>query len=142
MLLVDVPRLVAQVQHHAVAHRLVELVGVDVAAKDFDALLLVGLQQRRAGEADEHRIGQDRLHRLVQIAGLGAVAFIHKHIDVALGLEVRWQVFWIASMNALVPSSPSASPFSLPPNLWTSEQSSHSSVPFSLSIRSAPLLVR
>ena len=54
--LVDVARLVAQIEHHAVLHRLVELVGVDVAAEDLDALLLVGLQQRRAGEADEHGV--------------------------------------------------------------------------------------
>ena len=39
--LVDVPRLVAQIQHDLVLHRLVELVGVDVAAEDLDALLLV-----------------------------------------------------------------------------------------------------
>ena len=42
--LVDVPRLVAQVEHHPVLHRLVELVGVDVAAEDLDAPLLVGLR--------------------------------------------------------------------------------------------------
>ena len=35
--LVDVARLVAQVEHHAVPHGLVELVGVDVAAEDLDA---------------------------------------------------------------------------------------------------------
>ena len=63
--LVDVAGLVAQVQHDAVPHGLVELVGVDVAAEDLEALLLVGLEQRRAGEADEHGPRQDRLHRLV-----------------------------------------------------------------------------
>ena len=89
--LVDVARLVAQVEHHAVLHRLVELVGVDVAAKDLDALLLVGLQQRRAGEADEHGVRQDRLHRLVQLAGLGAVALVHEDVEVALGLEAGRQ---------------------------------------------------
>ena len=35
--LVDVARLVAQVEHDAVAHRLVVLVGVDVRAEDLDA---------------------------------------------------------------------------------------------------------
>jgi hypothetical protein len=55
--LVDVPRLVAQVQHHALSHCLVELVGVDVGAEDLDAGLLVRLQQGRAGEADEERVG-------------------------------------------------------------------------------------
>ena len=89
--MVNVPRLVAQVQHHAFPHRLVEFVGVDVAAKHLDALLLVGLQQRRAGEADEQRVGQDGLHRLVQFAGLGAVAFVHEHVEIAVGFEVRRQ---------------------------------------------------
>ena len=60
---------------------------MDVAAEDLDASLLVGLQQRRAGEADEHGVGQDGLHRLVQLARLGAVALVHKHVEVALGLE-------------------------------------------------------
>ena len=90
--LVDVPRLVAQIQHHALAHRLVELVGVDVAAEHLDAFLLVRLEQRRAGEADEQRIGQQRLHGLVQFARLGAVALIDEHMNVALGLEVRRQL--------------------------------------------------
>ena len=64
---------------------------MDVAAEDLDALLLVGLQQRRAGEADEHRVRQDGLHRLVQLAGLGAVALVHEDEEVALGREVRRQ---------------------------------------------------
>ena len=64
---------------------------MDVSAKDLDALLLVGLQQRRAGEADEHCIGQYRLHGFMQLARLGAVAFVHKDLDVALGLEARRQ---------------------------------------------------
>ena len=129
--LVDVPRLVAQVQHHALAHRLVELVGVDVAAKHLDALLLVRLQQRRAGEADEQRIRQQRLHGLVQVAGLGAVALIHEHMEIALGLEVGGSFLMrlderLGALLALASSS------SLPPNLCTSEQISDSSVPFSL----------
>ena len=90
--LVNVARLVAQVQHHALAHRLVELVGVDVAAKDLDALLLVGLEQGRAGEAEKQGIRQQRLHRLVQVATLGAVALIDEHMQVALGLEVGRQL--------------------------------------------------
>ena len=48
-------------------------------------LLLVGLEQRRAGEADEHGVRQDRLHRLVQVAGLGAVALVDEDEEVALG---------------------------------------------------------
>ena len=104
--LVDVPRLVAQIQHHPVLHRLVELVGVDVAAEDLDALLLVRLQQRRAGEADEHRARQDGLHRLVQLAGLGAVALVHEDEQVALGPEVR---------AAAPSSSPRCNPAMSPP---------------------------
>ncbi len=92
--LVYVPRLVAQIQHHAIRHRLVKFVGVDVAAKDFDALFLVGFQQRCAGEADEHRVRQNRLHRLMQITGLRPVAFIHEHIQIALGHEILGQGFF------------------------------------------------
>ena len=141
MLLVDVARLVAQIEHHAVLDRLVELVGVDVAAEDLDARLLVGLQQRRAGEADEHRVRQDRLHRLVQLAGLGAVALVDEDEDIALGLEVRRQRL-LQFLDEVLATSPSSSPSSLPPNLWTSEQISHGVVALSVAIRSAPLLVR
>ena len=42
--LVDVPRLVDEVEHHLVLDRLAELVGVDVAAEHFQAGLLVLLQ--------------------------------------------------------------------------------------------------
>ena len=55
--LVDVPRLIDQVEHHPVLHAFAELVGVDVAAEDLQAGLLVLLEQRRAGEADEDRVG-------------------------------------------------------------------------------------
>ena len=44
----------AQVEHDPVLHGLVELVCVNKAAEGFDARGLVGLQQWRAGEADEH----------------------------------------------------------------------------------------
>ena len=90
--LVDVARLVAQVEHHAVAHRLVVLVGVDVGAEGLDAAALVALEQRRAGEADQHRAGQQRLHRLVQLARLGAVALVHEDEDLALGAKALGQV--------------------------------------------------
>ena len=42
--LVDVARLVDQVEHHLVLHAFAELVGVDVAAEDLQAGLLVLLQ--------------------------------------------------------------------------------------------------
>ena len=39
----------------------------------------------------KHRLGQNRLHGLVQLAGLGAVAFIDEDEDLALGLKVLRQ---------------------------------------------------
>ena len=89
--LVYVARLIAQVEHHALAHGLVKLVRMDVAAKHLDAFLLVRFEQRRAGKADEHRAWQQRRHGLVQVAALGAVALVHKYIEVALCLEARRQ---------------------------------------------------
>ena len=65
---------------------------MNIAAKHLNALLLVRLEQRRAGKADEHRVGQQRGHGLMQVAALGAVAFVHKHVDVAFGLKVFGQV--------------------------------------------------
>ena len=87
-LLVDVAGLVAQVEHDAVLDGLVELVGVDEAAEGLDAGRLVGLEQRRAGEADEHRLRQQLLHGVVHLAGLGAVGLVDEDEEVALGLEV------------------------------------------------------
>jgi hypothetical protein len=45
-------------------------------------------EQGRAGEAEEDRVRQDGFHGVVEIAGLRAVALVHEHVDVALGLEV------------------------------------------------------
>jgi hypothetical protein len=59
---------------------------VDVAAKDLQARLRVLFEQRRAREADENRVGgHERLHGAVQLAALGAVAFVHKDIEFAHG---------------------------------------------------------
>jgi hypothetical protein len=52
--------------------------------------LLVRLQQGRAGEADEQGIRQDRFHGFVQLAGLGAVALVHKYKQIAFGCESLW----------------------------------------------------
>ena len=49
---------------------------------------LVGLEQRRAGEADEHRARQQLLHGVVHLAGLRAVSLVDEDEDVALGSEV------------------------------------------------------
>jgi hypothetical protein len=78
-----VARLVLQVEHHLVGHRLVELVGVDVGAEDVARHLLVLAQQRRAGEADEDGALQPALHLLVHVAALGAVAFVHEDVEAA-----------------------------------------------------------
>ena len=91
--LVDVPRLIDEVEHHLVLDALAELVGVDVAAEDFQAGLLVLLEQRRAGEADEDRVGHHRLHHAVQLAALRAVALVHEdehlaHRLAGLGLQL------------------------------------------------------
>jgi len=42
-------------------------------------------------KADKHGIGQDGRHRFVELARLGAVALVHIHIEVALGLEIGRQ---------------------------------------------------
>ena len=89
--LVDVAGLVAQVEHHAVAHGLVELVRVDVRAEDFDRALFVGLQERRAGEADEGGLRQDGFHGPVQLAGLGAVRLVDEDEELAPSLEAGRQ---------------------------------------------------
>ena len=54
----NVARLIDKIQNHLVLNCFAELVGVDVTAEHFEAGLLVLLEQRRAGEADEHRAGQ------------------------------------------------------------------------------------
>ena len=81
--LVDVARFIHQIEHDAVFHRLAEFIGMDVAAEDFQAGLLVLLEQRRAGEADEDGIGQHGLHHAVQLSGLGAVALVDKDENLA-----------------------------------------------------------
>ena len=82
--LVDVARLVAQVQHHAVLHGLVEPVGLaDIGAENLERGPLVGLQQRRAGEADEHRVRQDLPHGAGQLARLRAVRLVDEDVEVA-----------------------------------------------------------
>ena len=78
-LLRDVARLVHQIEDRAVLHGLAELIGVDVPAEHLEARLTVLLEQRCPREADEDGTGQEDLHRLVQLAGLRAVALVHEH---------------------------------------------------------------
>ena len=84
--LVDIARFVDQVENDAVLHAFAEFVGVDVTAEDFQAGLFVLLQERRAGETDEDRVGHDGFHDAVQFAALGAVTFVHEDEDFADGL--------------------------------------------------------
>ena len=52
---------------------------------------LSAFQQRCAGEADKHGVGQDFLHRVVQIARLRAVTLVDKDVEVTFGFEIRRQ---------------------------------------------------
>ena len=92
--LIDVARLVNKIEHHAVFDRFAELVGVDVAAKDPQARRLVLREKRRAGEADEYRVGHHRLHHAVQLAALRAMALVHENEYLAHGrARLRLQLF-------------------------------------------------
>ena len=51
------------------------------------------LEQRRAREADEHGVRQDRLHGVVQGPRLGPVALVHEDVQVAFGTETGRQGF-------------------------------------------------
>ena len=87
---------ITQVEHHFVGNGFVELVGVDIVAEVFarGEFLLLSPEQWRAGETDKHHIvAHDSLHGAVEDASLRAVALVHKHIHVALGLEAGRQLF-------------------------------------------------
>ena len=91
--LIDVTGFVHQIQHHLVFDAFAVLVGVDPAAEHLQAGGLVLLEQGRAGEADEHGLGQQRFHHAMQLATLGAVALIHEdeqlpHCRAGLGLDL------------------------------------------------------
>ena len=88
-ILPNIPRLIAQIQYHAVLHRLVKGIGVDISTEHFHRFLFVCFQQRRAGKADKQGVRQDFLHRRVQLARLRAVAFVHKDENIALRHKIR-----------------------------------------------------
>ncbi len=96
--LVDIARLIAQVEHDAIADGLVVFVGVDVGAEDLEAGLLVILEERRAGEANEGGLGQDLLHRAVELARLRAVALVDVDDDLAPGVEPGGRLRFTSSM--------------------------------------------
>ena len=89
--LVNVAGLVYQVQHHAIGHGLVVLVGVDVGAENLHRGLLVLSQQGCAGKADKHGVGENGFHGLVEFAALCAVRFVYKDEEFPLGAKVRRQ---------------------------------------------------
>ena len=62
-------------------------VAVDERAEDLVRALLVAHQDGRAGEADAGAVGQARLQRGLQVAGLAAVCLVHQHEDVFVGVE-------------------------------------------------------
>ena len=65
---------------------------MDVGAEGLNAASLVLLEQRRAGEADQHSPRQQGLHGVVEFAGLGAVAFVHEDEDLAFRVKAFGQV--------------------------------------------------
>src|SRR5438105_4597083 len=61
---------------------------MDEGAKLLHGCRLVGLEQRRAGEADEHRTWHQTRHGIVHLAGLAPVCLVDEDKDVALSVEV------------------------------------------------------
>ena len=61
---------------------------MDISAEGFQTGLFVLLQKRRACETDKDGIWKDRLHGRVELAGLSAVALIHKYENIILCAEV------------------------------------------------------
>ena len=92
-ILVNIPRLIAQVKNHAVSHTLIKFIGVDVCAEGFNAGLLVSLQQRSPGKANQDSVWHQHLYRLMKFAGIGTVTFVNKGYNVAFRLEVLRQIF-------------------------------------------------
>ena len=82
------PVLVDQLDGGAVLLRALEVVARDVVAEDALGDLVL-LEQRRAGEADEGRVGQGEAHVAGELARLRAVRLVRDHDDVvalAVGL--------------------------------------------------------
>ena len=66
-------------------------------------VFFVLLQKRRSRETDKDRIGEDRLHGLVKLAGLSSVTFIHKNYDITLGGKILGQsVFQILNVFLVI----------------------------------------
>ena len=65
---------------------------MNVRSKHLDAGLFVLFQQGRASKADKHSLRQQGFHCLVQLARLRAVTFVHKNINITLGLKIFGQI--------------------------------------------------
>src|SRR5690242_15292061 len=65
---------------------------MNVGAKDFNALLLVRLEQGCASEPNEHGVRQNRFHGRMQRAGLRTMAFVDEDDQLAFGPEVDRKV--------------------------------------------------
>ena len=89
--LINVTRLVTQIEHHSVAYGLVVLVGVDIWTERLDAALLVVLEEGCPGEADQHGVRQQGLHGAVKFSGLGPMALVHEDEDFARRVETAWE---------------------------------------------------
>ena len=87
----DIPVFIPQIQDHTVRNAFVKLIAVDISAEHLNAGSLVRLQQRCSGETHKDSIGHNGLHSQVQLAGLGAVALIHKYENIILCAEVGGQ---------------------------------------------------
>ena len=73
--------LVDQLHRGTIFLAALEIVAGNVIAEDALGQLVV-LEQRRAGEADEGRVGQRQAHVARKFAGLGAVRLVRDHDDV------------------------------------------------------------
>ncbi len=92
--LVDVAGFVNQVKDDFIFNGFAEFVGVDVFAEDFETGLSVFFEEGGTCEADEGCRGHEGFHGAVELAALGAVAFIDEYEDVADGFAgLSFQVF-------------------------------------------------
>ena len=93
------PVLIHQLDGGSVFFAALEVVARHIAAKNALGDLVV-LEQRRAGEADESRVGQCQPHVARQLARLGAVRLIRHHNDVVAPAVGRvWRNLLIELVN-------------------------------------------
>src|ERR1700730_18235279 len=98
--LIDVPSLINEIEHNLIFHRLTEFVGMDIAAKNLQAGLLILLEQWCAREADKDSVGHHRLHHTMQFAALSSMAFVYK--DEHLSHRLAWLSFQLLNESVEV----------------------------------------